>query len=137
MILSEKASAFFIENLISNSEKKPKINNINQNSSSSSLSAANESNLNNHAPRCGKSRDEHLLNHANIYSSLLSSLSSSSSSSSSSNSSFNFNEYNSVKISNSPEHDCVSPVSSKFYFKPILKLIFLVFKSILPILSTR
>lgn len=116
MILSEKASAFFIENLISNSEKKPKINNINHNGSSS-LSSSNESNLNNHAPRCGKSRDEHLLNHANIYSSLLSSLSSSSSSSSSSNSSFNFNEYNSVKILNSPEHDCVSPVSSKFYFK--------------------
>ena len=129
MILSEKASAFFIENLISNTEKKPKLNNvINHNSSSSSSeSANNQSHLDNHALRGSKSRDEHLLNHANIYSSLLSSLSSSSSSSSSSNSSFNFNEYNSVKISNSPEHDCVSPVSSKFYFKAKLKLIFFSF----------
>ncbi len=103
MILSEKASAFFIENLISKStdNKKPKLNNLtngklptSKHYRSDGLPSTNESN-------------------PNFFSC----------SSSSSTSSFSsFSQHNSPyashlnpKCNTSPTHECVSPVTSNSY----------------------
>ena len=102
MILSEKASAFFIENLISKStdNKKPKLNNSINNKVSNSknyraedLTSTNESNPNSFS--CSSS-------------------SSASSFSSLSQHNSPYASHLNPKCNTSPTHECVSPVSSNF-----------------------